>query len=524
MKRVLSLLYAFMLLTICLLHANAQDQKKIFFRAELLEYDEAVLPDVERYSGNVIFRHDNTIGYCDRANHNRVTNQLEAFGNPVIVVSNDSIKLYGQRILYDGNARTVTVYQNVILKDNSAALYTDSLFYSMNDAMGYYLEGGKILNDSNVLTSRIGYYYTDKKMAYLYDSVRLTNSSYTVDCEKSSFNTGNSTVYFISRTHLVSDENEIFTDRGWYDTKRDLVTLAGNAELFNEDQVLTGDSLFYDKGRKFGQGWNNVQLLDVKDNSILQGNYVEFEEKSYATATDSSVMVYIYNADSLFLHADTLLLLLDTTNHPSWAYAFNHVKFFRYDMQGACDSMTYSFEDSLLTMFFNPVLWTGENQLTADTIFFYVVDSNNMRLELNHSAFISSSLFRETEFNQVKGLKIVGHIANRSLRRMDVIGNAECLYYILDEDSSLIGINSAMTSEMSILLDSNEIQSITFYNNPDGKLYPDKDLPKEDRLLKNFHWLNVYRPQKKEDIFVNPVERKPVEAIVSKKYGEEVVE
>ena len=186
--------------------------------------------------------------------------------------------------------------------------------------------------------------------------------------------------------------------------------------------------------------------------------------------------------------------------------------------------MTYSFEDSLLTMFFNPVLWTGENQLTADTIFFYVVDSNNMRLELNHSAFISSSLFRETEFNQVKGLKIVGHIANRSLRRMDVIGNAECLYYILDEDSSLIGINSAMTSEMSILLDSNEIQSITFYNNPDGKLYPDKDLPKEDRLLKNFHWLNVYRPQKKEDIFVNPVERKPAEAIVSKKYGEEVVE
>ena len=55
MKRVLSFLYAFMLLTLCLLHANAQDQKKIFFRAELLEYDEAILPDVERYSGNVIF-------------------------------------------------------------------------------------------------------------------------------------------------------------------------------------------------------------------------------------------------------------------------------------------------------------------------------------------------------------------------------------------------------------------------------------------------------------------------------------
>ncbi len=507
MGRIQHYIFSCIILIFSVMLLHAQEDKKIYFRAQLLEYDEQIEPDVEHYTGNVIFRHQNTIGYCDRADHNRRTNQLQAYGDPVIVVINDSVNLYGQYIVYDGETRTVAIYEKVILKDKSAALYTDSLFYDLNVDMGYYLEGGKMVSDDNVLTSRVGYYYTNTKTALLHDSVKLVNDSYSAYCDKASFNTDNETVYFLSRTHLISDENEIFTDRGWYDTDRDITLLVDNAELFNKEQHLTGDSLYYDRNRKFGQGWNNVRLVDTTNDVILEGHYIEFTEKEYAYATDSSVLTFIDEGDSLFLHADTLHAIFDTANHPQFLYAFNHVKFYRDDLQGACDSMTYFVEDSLLTMYFNPVVWSGENQLTADTIKFRIIDSLNMDLELHRSAFVASSLFRETEFNQVKGLTITGHIHDKHLRRVDVMGNAECLYYILEEDSSLIGINSAITSEMSILLNDNEIQNIIFYNNPDGKLYPDKDLDKEDRILKDFKWMKIYRPNTAKDIFTMPVER-----------------
>lgn len=487
--------------------ASAQ-QKKIYFEAELLEYDEELRGGAEQYTGNVIFRHDNTIGYCDTALHFRDVNQLHAFGHPVRIIINDSVTLYGDFLIYDGNARTVSISRNVILQDKAAALYTDSLIYDLNDDLGYYLTGGRMVSDSNTLTSRVGYYNTQTNMADLYDSVHLVNTTYIGDSQSASYNTQSEILYFTSRTHLYSTENQFFTDKGWYDTKGKMLLLDGNAELHNEDQCLMGDSLFYDDNISFGKGWQNVCLVDTGKNYIIQGDYMEYHDKDYAIVTDSMLLILIDNDDSLYLHSDTLRLLFDTAQSPKHFFAYNKVKFYRHDLQGACDSLTYHVEDSTITMYFNPVVWSEANQLTADTIRFTILDSVNMSMELCRSAFIVSSVYDdETEFNQIKGLNIVGDICDNKLTRVDVIGNAESLYYIQEEDSSLVGINSAATSEMRIVFEDNEIQSIIFYNEPDGKLYPDAELHAKDRQLKHFRWLNSYRPTTRYGIFVSPMER-----------------
>lgn len=495
----------------------SQEQKKIYFEADLLEYDEAIMPDVDRYSGHVKFSHGETVGYCDRANHNRATNQLHAFcddGKLVQVHVNDSVTLWGEFIIYDGNTRTVSISRKVVLKDNSAALYTDSLIYDLDAEVGYYLTGGRMESEDNVLTSIVGNYYTKENMAYLRDSVKLVNDTYTATCQSASYNTQTEIAYFTSRTHLVSDDNEIYTDRGWYNTKENITLLNGNAELFNTERNLSGDSLYYEKENGYGQAWNNVQLVDSVKNFIVQGNYIEYYDSNYVNVTDSSVLIAIDKKDSLFLHADTLKMLFDTTDNPSFVYAYNHVKFYRDDLQGACDSMMYNVADSVIIMFYNPIVWSDENQLTADTIFFDIIDSVTMNMTLSHSAFVVSSVFQETEFNQIKGTTIKGYIHDRQLTQVDVIGNAECLYYIQEEDSSLIGINSALASEMRIKLLDSEIKSIIFYNDSDGKVYPDAQLDKNERLLKNFRWLKPYRPLTKMDIFVMPVERSKKEEIL----------
>lgn len=499
-------IFLFSLLMACF--SNIQAQQKIYFQADLLEYDEDVRPGVEQYTGHVIFRSGETVGYCDRADHYRNENRLHAFGNPVKIRVNDTVTLYGKEIIYDGNAELVTIYYNVRLTDKTATLYTDSMTYDLNAKMGYYLCGGKMVSKENVLTSKKGYYYTNTKIANVSENVHFVNDTYTGDCESADFNTDSEVLFFTSRTHLYSTENEAFTDGGWYDTKEDIVTLIGNAELHNQNQNLSGDSLYFDNNVKYGQGWNNVRLVDSVKNFIVEGNYLEYLDCQYSIVTDSCVLTLIEEKDSLFLHADTLHVLFDTAQSPTHMFAFNHAKFYRNDMQGACDSLVYLVQDSLITMYYNPVVWSGENQLTADTIKFDIVDSANINVLLCRNAFIASSLYHDTEFNQIKGLTITGRIHHRELCRVDVIGNAECLYYIQEEDSSLIGINSAMTSEMTIFLENSEIESIRFYNSPDGNLYPDKDLDAKDRRLKDFAWLNIYRPKDVTGIFVMPVARK----------------
>ena len=487
----------------------AQSNKKINTRADLLEYDENWLPGAQRLLGHVVFRHENTIGYCDSAYYYEEDNFLIAFGKPVRINVNDSVQLYGKKAYYDGNERTASIARKVEMVHGTAHLYSDSMTYDLASDVGYFLTGGTMINVEDTLSSIQGHYYTKRDEVLLTQDVLLKSTSYTMDCDSLLYNATTETVYFISRTHMVSDENTIYTSSGWYETKTDLATLVDDVELINESQHLRADSVYYDKNLRYGIGWNNVVISDTIKGYVLKGNYVEhYELGGYSTATDSNQLILIDESkDSLFLHSDTLRILFDTLQEPQRISAFNKVKFYRKDMQGACDSLSYNVKDSLITMYYNPVMWSGENQLSADTITFYLKDSVNVIVTLKKSSYIVSSVFEGQEFNQIKGVTIEGHITDKQLKTVYVFNNAECVYFITDEDTALMGVNVSATSEMKIILTDNEIDGIVFYNDPDGKIYPDKDLTDKDRRLKDFRWLEFYRPETVEDLYVRPIPR-----------------
>lgn len=486
----------------------AQQSKKILTRAHLLEYDENLLPGAQRLLGNVVFQHENTIGYCDSAYYYEADNYLIAFGKPVRIHIGDSVKLYGKKVYYDGNDKVASIAREVKMVHATSTLYSDSLIYNLNTDVGYYVTGGTMINVEDTLTSEVGHYYTKTDEALLENNVELHSASYTMNCDSLRYNTKLETVFFISRTKLVSDENTIYTNSGWYETKMDRATLVDSVELMNTTQCLTADSVYYDKNLRFGIGWNNVVIVDTAKGYVLKGNYVEHHEKGGASmATDSNLIVLIDSGDSLFLHSDTLRMWTDTAQQPQIITAYNKVKFFRGDLQGACDSLAYNVTDSLLYMFFNPVVWSGNNQLTADTIRFFIKDSNTVQINMIKSAFIVCSEFEETEFDQVKGVYIEGWVKNNRLTEVNVLNNAECVYYIMDEDSALIGVNTSQTSEMKILFTNNEIDGIIYYNAPDGNIFPDKDVTAENRILKDFRWMPFYRPKSIEDIYRNPIPR-----------------
>jgi len=487
-----------------------QQGKKIAFRADVMYRDEESLPGVNRWIGNVVFTHENTIGYADSAYQYISENKMIAFGKPVRIIMNDTVTLYGKRARYEGNTKIATISQNVILDDRKSTLYTDSLIYTTNTGIAYYVTGGTMISKEDTLKSKVGRYNTHTNIAQFRKDVTLKNPTYYMTCDSFNYNTQTEIVFFLCRTHLVSKENNIYTNSGWYDTRNNFSQLIDNVKLINKDQELIADSVYYDKNIAFGIAQSNVVITDTARGYVVKGNYGEYLEKGGLTwITDRALLILIDKEknDSLYLHADTLKMYFDSVQNPELMFAFFHVKFFSKDFQGACDSMIYNVLDSVGMMYYNPVVWNHKNQFFGDTISYNRVDSVLSILKLLKDAFIISDVYDEIEFNQVKGKNIIGFVKNKELTEVNVINNVELIYYVMDDDTLLIGINKMETNEMKIFLKNNQIEELRFYDYPDGKFWADTELPMDERLLKDFRWLDVYRPKQIEDIFSNPIPR-----------------
>ena len=122
-------------------------------RADNLLFDQEKLPDARIVVGNVLFRHDEALMYCDSANFYEGSNSLEAFGH-VKMVQGDTLTGYGDKLLYSGNTKIARLRQNVRLIHHEAVLTTDSLNYDRTNDIAYYFSGGKIVDDLLILIGK----------------------------------------------------------------------------------------------------------------------------------------------------------------------------------------------------------------------------------------------------------------------------------------------------------------------------------------------------------------------------------
>lgn len=491
-------------LTLLLSHlAGAQEVTQInLVRADNWKYDKQIRADVQRIIGGVVLSHDSAFLYCDSAYLFEKDNRVIAFGNVHVALS-DTLNLYSDTLRYDGNTKRARARSNVRLIDNQTVLTTDTLVYDRNTQIAQYDYWAKIVNDRNILVSQHGYYYTDLKEFFFKNKVLLYNPDYEMRSDTLKYNTVTEVAYFFGPTEIVSKDKQdsIYCENGWYDTRFDRSRFRKNSRIWHEVQFLTGDSLYYERKNGFGQVFNNAVIKDTLQDVILTGNYGELRRKAgRAFMTDRAVAILVDKKDSLFMHADTVMATFDTSQHIKRVFCYYKVKFFRYDIQGLCDSLVYRGQDSVLTMYRDPVLWSGPNQLTADSVRMTMLNGQADSLFMFNSTFIISK-DDTNRFNQIKGRNLTAKFRNNELYKINIMGNAQTLYYAREEDRTLIGINKAIASNMLIFLEKNQLQSITYIEKPEAHLIPEKEFPPQELKLKGFKWYEEQRPLRKEDIF-----------------------
>lgn len=460
-------------------------------------------PDAQILIGNVAFRHDSVYMYCDSACFYEKTNSLEAFDN-VKMVQGDTLFLYGDYLFYDGNTQIAQVRYNVRMENKNTTLLTDSLNYDRIYNLGYYFDGGTLMDEENVLTSEWGEYSPATKISVFNYDVKLVNPKFTLTSDTLRYSTATKIANILGPSDIVSDANHIYSELGFYNTQIGQAELLDRSVLTNEGKRLIGDSLFYDRVKGYGEAFDNVIMTDTVNKNMLTGDYCYYNELTkYAFATKKAVVVDYSQGDSLFMHADTLQMYtyyLNTDSMFRETRAYHKVRMYRADVQGVCDSLVFSSKDSCLTMYYDPILWNNNQQLLGEKIMIYMNDSTIDWAHIQNQA-LSVEQLDSTSYNQVTGKEMKAWFQGGEIRKVDVIGSVRLVYYPMESDSTLIGMNVSETSLLNMFLENRKMKKMIMSPKSNGTLYPMLQRPPEKMKLDNFVWFDYIRPLDKEDIF-----------------------
>ena len=485
---------------------NAQKSSKINVDySDFADINQTEIPDALLLSGHVRVSHEGVVFTCNKAYFFQKENYIKAFGE-VQMIQGDTLFLNSKYAEYNGEVKKAYATGNVIMRSPESTLVTDTINFDRNTQEAFYNSYGKITNKENTLKSKSGRYFANEKKFKFLTTVTITNPKYTIKSNHLDYYTNSGHSYLFGPSTITSKENFIYTEKGFYDTKKNFAYFLRKSYIKYKDRRIEGDSLYYDRNREYASATNNVKITDSINKGIIKGHYAEIyrnlkTERDSMMITKRAVAISLVENDSMYIHGKKMLITGKTGDRI--IRAFNNVRFYKTDMSGKCDSIHSNQKIALTKLIGRPILWNYENQMTGDIM--HLIGNNNTEkldsLKVLNNAFIISKDTIGNGYNQVKGQNLYGKFKDNKLNEVDIIKNTEVIYYLRNDKQELIGMNKSVGSKINLILDKNTIETITVYNNPDGDVYPEKDLPENARKLRGFVWRGDERIKSKDDIF-----------------------
>jgi len=203
-----------------------------------------------------------------------------------------------------------------------------------------------------------------------------------------------------------------------------------------------------------------------------------FRERDSVFITKRALAITVQEKDSVYIHADTLMVTGKEDNRIT--RAFHNARMLKSDMSGKADSIHANHATGLTKLInlarFNkgdafsvsrkPILWNIGNQMTGDTI----------------------HLISNPETEKLDSF-------------VDIIKNAEVIYFARNDENELIGIDKSKSGNLNIKIEDNAVWLINKMINPEGGIFPESQFPKNERLIRGFDWRDDERPVNVDDLF-----------------------
>lgn len=468
------------------------------------EFPDAVIYTRDN-SGQVYIVHEGVEMWCDQAYVYTKDNFVKAYGS-VKIAQGDSIQMLSKYGEYNGNTQFAFASGDVRFNDANTSLKTDTLYFDRVKQQAFYRSGGTVKDTASTLTSRVGRYFAETKKYQFLSNVVIKNPKYTINSEQLDFYSESGVAYLYGKSTIVSETSTVYCERGYYNTRTDIGHFVKNSRVDYENRVLHGDSIYFDRNRSFASATNNVRLIDTLNNSFARGHYAEVHRKKDSVfITKRAVAITVRDNDSIYIHADTLRITGKPDNRILRGYY--KARFFKKGLEdeeptsGKCDSIYVNEKTGITKLLKNPVLWSGENQITGDTI--------HLLRDIKTNEFDTLKVFKNSfivqkdsaGYNQVKGERLIGLFTNNELDTINIVKNTQVIYFSRNEEQELVGINDTKSSSIQMYLEEQQIRGIRFLNKVSGKLTPPSQFPENARILKGFNWRGEERLLEVKDLF-----------------------
>ncbi len=516
LKRSLSLIFIFLGITLAAQVKEVKPSKektqvsiKSGYWEKKPEFPDAVIYTRDN-TGQIYIIHEGIEMWCDQAFVYTKENFVKTYG-AVKIVQGDSITMKSNYGEYNGNTQFAFASGNVFFKDPNTTIQTDTLYFDRIKQQAFYRSGGTVKDSASTLTSKIGRYFAKiNKYQFLFN-VKIKNPEYTIHSEQLDFYSDTGIAYLYGESTIVGETSTVYCERGFYNTRTDIGYFVKNSRIDYENRILYGDSIYFDRTRNFASATNNISIIDTLNQSYLRGHYAEvYRDKDSLFITKRAVAITIRDNDSIYIHADTLRITGKYENRILKGYY--RARLFKKGLpgeeptSGKCDSIFVNEKTSITKLLVNPVLWSGKNQMTGDTIHLLRNTKTDQldSLKVFKNAFLVQ--LDSAGYNQVKGERLIGLFTNNDLDTINIIKNAQVIFYSRNEDQELVGINNTLSSSIQMYIENQKIIGIRFIKQVNGKLYPPSQFPENARVLPGFEWRGEERLFNVNDLF----EGKPI--------------
>jgi lipopolysaccharide export system protein LptA len=465
-------------------------------RLEIIQADRLVGgKGFERLLDNVVMKHQNSLIYSDSVHFYGQENLAKLFGNVRIEDQKDSVTTYSTYGEYDGNNQLAKLRNQVVFKNKETTLYTDFLDYNRELGEANYFNSGKVVDSTNVLTSENGLYETLKDQITFTEAVVLENPDYTLKSNSLIYNTLSKVAETEGITNIESKEgNKLNARKGtFYDTEAKIFRFY-DGDVETENSLVSAEILYYDENQQYYEATENVSVYNKERNVEIFGEEGKYwEELKYSKVYGNALVRKYFEADTLYMIADTLISQdsEDATNR--YLQAFSNMRMIKSDISGRSDSMVYIYSDSTIYLHGDPVLWNNKSQITADSISFLIANEDIDKAFLKDNAF---AITKDTlsNYNQIRGRKMTGYFLEGQMSKLDVEGNGESLYFALENDTTIRGVNKLLCGRIIMSFTEGQVSSISHTIKPEASFTPPHLLDEEGTSLSGFVWREDEQP------------------------------
>ena len=506
-KKFVLFIINFQLLFSVSIFVTAQEMTKIKIeKAGFFEKDKIKFPDASVLTRDknqkVLISHDGVLMSCNQAYFFEEKNFIEAYGD-VVLNQGDTLDLKANYLEYDGNSKLIFAKGDVILNEPESKLYTESLFFDRNIQEAYYTKKGKLIrNITDTIYSQMGTFYTKEKKYRFEKDVDLRTPKYNIYTEILNYYTETGKSFFYGPTDIITDDSKIYCEVGYYDTTNDNGYFIKNSNIDFDEYNIKGDSIYFDKSINYASATNNVKILDTINKTLTTGHYAEiFRDIDSMHINKRALISSFREKDTTHIHGESIIIT--GKDNKQIIRAFNNGKILRSNLSGKCDSIHFS-QITGIAQLINiknntgtesrkikkPILWNNKSQITGDSIHIKFNTEKNIidSLFVFENAFIIEKDTLDKGFNQISGKRLNGNFINGKLKEVDIIKNAESIYYLRNSENELIGIDKSKSAKIKIFINGQEIDNFTKINQIDGKVFPEDDFNINDKLLKGFYF------------------------------------